>query len=84
MDKQGNEVQIDTLVINQNPDGYEVVQLDVEPDDFYVGQTFLVHNKGSNTEPTYTTTNFSSAAGDFNLYIDDGSTLSPIDELTSA
>jgi len=64
MDKQGNQVQIDTLVINQNPDGYEVVQLDVEPDDFYIGQTFLVHNKGSNSEPTYPTTQWSTAPGD--------------------
>ena len=64
MDKQGNEVQIDSLVINQNPDGYEVVQLDVEPDDYYVGSTFVVHNKGSNSEPTYPTTQWSTAPGD--------------------
>jgi hypothetical protein len=64
MDKQGNEVVIDSLVINQNPDGYEVVQLDVEPDDFYIGQTFLVHNKGSNDEPTYPSTKWTTAPGD--------------------
>ena len=64
MDKQGNEVVIDSLVINQDSDGYEVVQLDVEPDDFYIGQTFLVHNKGSNSEPTYPTTQWSTAPGD--------------------
>ena len=64
MDKQGNEVVIDSLVINQNPDGYEVVQLDVEPDDFYIGQTFLVHNKGSNSEPSYPSTKWTTAPGD--------------------
>ena len=47
MDKQGNEVAISSLQQHINPDGYEVVQLDVEPDDFYIGKTFLVHNKGS-------------------------------------
>ena len=73
MDKQGNEVVIDSLVINQDSDGYEVVQLDVEPDDFYIGQTFLVHNKGSNSEPSYPTTNFQNASGDFNLHLLDGS-----------
>jgi len=82
MDKQGNEVAISSLVINQDPDGYEVVQLDVEPDDYYVGSTFLVHNKGSNVEPTYPTTNFTSAAGDFSLDIPDGST-STVDDVVS-
>ena len=48
MDKSGNEVAISSIDINVDPDGYEVVQLDVEPDDFYIGKTFLVHNKGSN------------------------------------
>ena len=67
MDKQGNEVAISSIVPNVNPDGYEVVQLDVEPDDFYVGQTFLVHNKGSNEEPTYPSTKFTTAPGDFTL-----------------
>ena len=75
MDKQGNEVVIDSLVINQNPDGYEVVQLDVEPDDYYVGSTFVVHNKGSNSEPTYPTTQWQNASGDFNLHLLDGSDL---------
>ena len=74
MDKQGNEVRIDSLVINQNPDGYEVVQLDVEPDDFYIGQTFLVHNKGSNSEPSYPSTLWQNAPGDFNLHLLDGDT----------
>jgi hypothetical protein len=64
MDKQGNEVLISSLQQHIDPDGYEVVQLDVEPDDFYIGQTFLVHNKGSNSEPTYPTTQWSTAPGD--------------------
>ena len=64
MDKQGNEVVISSLYQHINPDGYEVVQLDVEPDDFYVGQTFLVHNKGSDDEPTYPSTKFTTAPGD--------------------
>ena len=64
MDKQGNEVVISSLEQHIDPDGYEVVQLDVEPDDFYIGQTFLVHNKGSNSEPTYPTTQWSTAPGD--------------------
>ena len=64
MDKQGNEVAISSLEQHINPDGYEVVQLDVEPDDFYIGQTFLVHNKGSDDEPTYPSTKFTTAPGD--------------------
>jgi len=64
MDKDGNEVVISSLKQHIDPDGYEVVQLDVEPDDFYIGQTFLVHNKGSNVEPTYPTTQWSTAPGD--------------------
>ena len=32
-------------------DGFEVVQVDVEPLDVYFGRTFLVHNKGSNSNP---------------------------------
>ena len=75
MDKGGNEVAISSLENNVNPDGYEVVQLDVEPDDFYVGQTFLVHNKGSNSEPTYPTTKFSNQSGDFTLGGDLGDTV---------
>tara|TARA_S200002703_G_scaffold69233_1_gene60082 strand:- start:683 stop:2092 length:1410 start_codon:yes stop_codon:yes gene_type:complete len=67
MDKQGNEVVISSIELNVNPDGFEVVQLDVEPDDFYIGQTFLVHNKGSNEEPTYPSTKFTTAPGDFTL-----------------
>ena len=67
MDRQGNDVVISSLETNVNPDGYEVVQLDVEPDDFYIGQTFLVHNKGSNDEPTYPSTKFTTAPGDFTL-----------------
>ncbi len=58
MNKQGNEVVINSLQQHIDPDGYEVVQLDVEPDDFYVGQTFLVHNKGSDSEPSYPSTKF--------------------------
>ena len=64
MDKQGNGVVISSLEQHIDPDGYEVVQLDVEPDDFYVGQTFLVHNKGSDDEPTYPSTKFTTAPGD--------------------
>jgi len=67
MDKNGNEVLINSMVPNVNIDGYEVVQLDVEPNDFYIGQTFLVHNKGSNDEPTYPSTKFTTAPGDFTL-----------------
>ena len=75
MDKQGNEVVISSIVPNVNPDGYEVVQLDVEPDDFYVGQTFLVHNKGSDDEPTYPSTKWSTAPGDETLSGDLGDTV---------
>ena len=64
MGKSGNEIAISSIVPNVNVDGYEVVQLDVEPDDFYVGQTFLVHNKGSNDEPTYPSTKWTTAPGD--------------------
>jgi hypothetical protein len=64
MNKQGNEIVISSLEQHIDPDGYEVVQLDVEPDDFYVGQTFLVHNKGSDDEPTYPSTKFTTAPGD--------------------
>ena len=75
MDKQGNEISIDSLEQHINPDGYEVVQLDVEPDDFYIGQTFLVHNKGSNDEPTYPNTKWSTAPGDETLGGDLGDTV---------
>ena len=67
MNKQGNEIVISSLEQHIDPDGYEVVQLDVEPDDFYVGQTFLVHNKGSDDEPTYPSTKWSTAPGDETL-----------------
>ena len=44
-----------TKVINENvienDEGFEVVQIDVEPLDVYFGRTFLVHNKGSDTDP---------------------------------
>ena len=52
MDKNGNEIEIMSLenIIN-NDDGFEVVQIDVEPLDVYFGRTFLVHNKGSNSNP---------------------------------
>ena len=52
MDKNGNMVEITSLenVIDQD-EGFEVVQIDVEPLDVYFGKTFLVHNKGSNTDP---------------------------------
>ena len=64
MDKNGNEIEISSLENNVNPDGYEVVQLDVEPDDFYIGKTFLVHNKGNNSEPSYPSTKWTTAPGD--------------------
>ena len=75
MNKQGNQVEITSLQNNVNPEGYQVVQLDVEPDDFYIGQTFLVHNKGSNSEPTYPNTKWSTAPGDETLGGDLGDTV---------
>jgi hypothetical protein len=52
MDKNGNEVEIISLEnIVDNDEGFEVVQIDVEPLDVYFGQTFLVHNKGSDDNP---------------------------------
>ena len=52
MDKNGNEVEITSLEnIIENDEGFEVVQIDVEPLDVYFGQTFLVHNKGSDSNP---------------------------------
>ena len=75
MDKSGNEVAISSIDINVDPDGYEVVQLDVEPDDFYIAKTFLVHNKGSNSEPTYPSTKFSTAPGDRTIAGDLGDTI---------
>ena len=75
MGKSGNEIAISSIVPNVNVDGYEVVQLDVEPDDFYIGQTFLVHNKGSNDEPTYPNTKWSTAPGDETLSGDLGDTV---------
>ena len=52
MDKNGNAVEIVSLdsILDQD-DGFEVVQIDVEPLDVYFGRTFLVHNKGSNDDP---------------------------------
>ena len=75
MDKSGNEVAISSIDLSVDPDGYEVVQLDVEPDDFYIGQTFLVHNKGTNDEPSYPSTKFSNQAGDFTMGGDMGDTV---------
>ena len=52
MDKNGNEVEITSLVsVLDKDDGFEVVQIDVEPLDVYFGKTFLVHNKGSDSNP---------------------------------
>jgi len=51
MDKNGNEVEITSLDNVVDDDGFEVVQVDVEPLDVYFGKTFLVHNKGSNSNP---------------------------------
>ena len=75
MDKSGNQVAISSIQQHVDPNGYEVVQLDVEPDDFYIGQTFLVHNKGSDDEPTYPSTKFSNQAGDFTMTGDMGDTV---------
>ena len=75
MDKNGNQVAISSIQQHIDPDGYEVVQLDVEPDDFYIGKTFLVHNKGSFSEPTYPSTKFSNQAGDFTMAGDMGDTV---------
>ena len=52
MDKNGNVVEITSLenVLDQD-EGFEVVQIDVEPLDVYFGKTFLIHNKGSNDDP---------------------------------
>ena len=75
MDKNGNEVEITSLVQSIDEDGYEVVQLDVEPDDFYIGSTFLVHNKGSNSEPSYPTTKWTTAPGDETFAGDLGTTV---------
>jgi len=51
MDKNGNEVLITQLENVVSEEGFEVVQIDVEPLDVYFGQTFLVHNKGSDDDP---------------------------------
>ena len=51
MDKNGNEVEIKSLENIPSDEGFEVVQIDVEPLDVYFGKTFLVHNKGSNVNP---------------------------------
>jgi hypothetical protein len=75
MDKNGNQIVISSLEQNVDPNGYEVVQLDVEPDDFYIGQTFLVHNKGSDSEPSYPSTKFTTAPGDRTISGDLGDTI---------
>jgi len=51
MDKNGEEVLITQLENVVSEEGFEVVQIDVEPLDVYFGRTFLVHNKGSNDDP---------------------------------
>ena len=52
MDKNGKAVEITSLEnIIDNDEGFEVVQIDVEPLDVYFGKTFLVHNKGSDDDP---------------------------------
>ena len=51
MDKNGNEVLITQIENVKDDEGFEVVQIDVEPLDVYFGKTFLVHNKGSNDDP---------------------------------
>jgi hypothetical protein len=51
MGKDGSSIEITSLEQVHSEDGFEVVQIDVEPLDFYFGNTFLVHNKGSNSDP---------------------------------
>ena len=51
MGKDGSSIEITSLEQMHSDDGFEVVQIDVEPLDFYFGNTFLVHNKGSNDDP---------------------------------
>jgi hypothetical protein len=51
MGKDGSSIEITSLEQVHSEDGFEVVQIDVEPLDFYFGSTFLVHNKGSNSDP---------------------------------
>ena len=51
MGKDGSSIEITSLEQVHSEDGFEVVQIDVEPLDFYFGNTFLVHNKGSNDDP---------------------------------
>ena len=51
MGKDGSSIEITSLEQVHSEDGFEVVQIDVEPLDFYFGNTFLVHNKGSNEDP---------------------------------
>ena len=51
MGKDGSSIEITSLEQVHSEDGFEVVQIDVEPLDFYFGSTFLVHNKGSNDDP---------------------------------
>ncbi len=51
MGKDGSSIEITSLEQMHSEDGFEVVQIDVEPLDFYFGNTFLVHNKGSNDDP---------------------------------
>ena len=51
MGKDGSSIEITSLEQMHSEDGFEVVQIDVEPLDFYFGSTFLVHNKGSNDDP---------------------------------
>jgi len=75
MGKSGNQIAITSINQSVDPDGYEVVQLDVEPDDFYIGKTFLVHNKGNNSEPSYPSTKFTTAPGDRTIAGDLGDTI---------
>jgi hypothetical protein len=51
MDKNGDSIEITSLTNVYDADGFEVVQIDVEPLDVYFGKSFLVHNKGSNSNP---------------------------------
>ena len=42
MNKHGDEIEIKSLQQEIDPDGYEVVLIDVEPDDYYIGQTLTI------------------------------------------
>ena len=51
MEKNGNEVLITQLENVVSEEGFEVVQIDVEPLDVYFAAGVLVHNKGTDSDP---------------------------------